>query len=192
MVDLIDRYTQIDDLLRNNQILMGQLLTQQTNTNKLLYTMLKSGQITGVPISGMPYEAITKTDISNIISGGNQYKTFVREFPNHTISTGTTYTLINEKFSGIISEIYLLSTLAQGSTYSIKVTADTEKIYDDTWTNFSARNSYESDMSAFSDATYYVLSLQDIAFNESIVVEIYNANLTFYRIYMKVHRRVME
>ena len=73
--------------------------------------------------------------------------------------------------------------------HSIKIISDNDILFDNTYTELAARSNYEADMTAFSDATYYVVNVQNIAFQNSIMVQLYNSSATFDHIYIKYHEK---
>jgi len=107
-----------------------------------------------------------------------KYTTDVKEFKSETLTAPKYF--LDEKFSGAISEVYFLSdsTVAANKGFSCSIIADGKTIYEGTWDEFNAQSSYETDMSAFDDGTYYVLSFQVVFFEKSIKIRIFNVNTT--------------
>jgi len=185
--DLIDRYTQIDELLRKNQILMSELLEAQKITNRLLVLQMKA-QPEGV-IGVYPEAGI---DIEGILGGASRYTSFMFEYPNQIIVGELD--VYSEKHGGGIQEIIFLSdsTVAANGMYSVQIMADDKKIYDNTFVKFNDLSHYQTDMSAFEDVARnrYVLTFQNIFFNESCYIRVYNSTATFEYITLKIVKRL--
>lgn len=119
------------------------------------------------------------------------YKTKVYEYKGKTV-VGQ-FEVVNEAFGGAVSEIVLLSDAseARNKQYSVQVITDGNIVYDDTWERFEAKSNYFTDLSAFDDGTFFALLLNNIFFNETIRILIYDAdNATFDSITVKTIRRV--
>ncbi len=178
----IDKYTQIDDILR-------ELYKQQQLTNKLLYSLyLKSGSSNTTIIN--PSEGITGDSLEGLLS--ERYRSKVKNFVNQII-TGTKVILEMEG-SGAISEMLFLSSdaLAANAVYGVRIISDGIIIYQDTYTGFTSRSNYETDMTAFNDAgnSNYVLTFQSIAYDNSFKIEVYDSTATFTDIYIKYHEKI--
>lgn len=102
-------------------------------------------------------------------------------------------TVFEGNFAGIINEISFrsVSSVPANGIFSIRVTADENIPYADSYTNFAARHKYETDMTAFDDDDFYIVQFQNIAFNKSILIEVYDSTATFSRIYMKYHKEMV-
>lgn len=186
--DLIDRYTQIDELMRKNQILLSELLEAQKITNRLLVIQMKAQPdeiIRGYPEAGI--------DLAGILGGGAaRYTSFMFEYPNQVIVGELD--IYNEKHGGGIQEIIFLSdsALAANAVYSVQIMADDKRIYNDSYSNFAIKSDYETDMTAFEDLvnSRYVLTFQNVFFNESCYIRVYNSTATFIYIILKIAKRL--
>jgi len=129
-------------------------------------------------------ETPSTTEERNILEQLKKYTTQVLKIAQSVIGT---YTIINKKGEGAISEVVLLSdsTLPTNKAYKVQIIADGNEIYNGTWTEFSAISAYLSDMSCFDDGTYYVLAFQDIFYKEDIFIQIQQSTAIFSMIYMK-------
>jgi len=188
--DLIDRYTQIDELLRKNQILMSELLEAQKITNRLLVLQMKAQPVGEGIVRGYPESGI---DLAGLLSGGAaRYTSFKFEYPNQIIVGELE--IYNEKHSGGIQEIIFLSdsTVAANGVYSVQIMADGKRIYEDSYADFTVKSNYETDMTAFEDVlnNRYVLTFQNVFFNESCYVRVYNSTATFIYIILKIAKRL--
>lgn len=119
-----------------------------------------------------------------------RYVTEIHNLKTQIISGNQT--ILNEKFAGILAEIYLLSDagISANSEYSIKIVADGVPLYNDSYANFATISDYETDIDIGSDASYYYAIFRNIAFVKSIYIEIYNSSATFDIIKLKIHREV--
>lgn len=187
MSDFLDRYTQIDDLLRIS-------IRQQTLTNKLLVALLAGTgqqQVEGVDLLTMAQQLNVKD-----ILQADTYKTTIKN-PKNISTTSLTKKLIFEaKYGGTLGEVYFLSDVSNdnNNNYKVKIISDGEVIYEDTWTNFNIRSNYERDMTAFYDDDNYVISFQNIAFNNSLLIEVVGTTVntvTFHNIYIKIHKKLL-
>lgn len=181
MPNIIDKFTSLDDTMKVNALLLQNLLKQQQVTNKLLALQL---QAIGQPAQQIGFGE----DMTPLITGEGKYKSFVFKL----VSVSGDRVVFKKEMTGIISEIYFLSDVsdANNAVYNIKLVSDNDVLYDDSYSNLMARSDYEADMTAFSDATYYILNVQNIAFQNSIIVQIYNSSATFDHVYIKYHERV--
>ena len=180
----VDKYTNIDELL-------VELIEQQEHTNELLvlsnrilFMMLKK-QFGGVAPEIEGLDAIA----------GSRYRTRVIRVDNVKFSVlKRNERIFSIKDAGIISEVELISanTDVDNKNYKVRIVADDNVIYNNSWTEFESRNMHESDMSAFENTneSKYVLLFQDIVFDDSCYLEVYESYATFDFINVKYHEKI--
>ena len=180
----VDKYTGIDELL----VELNER-TEHTNellvlSNRILFMMLKK------QFGGVVPEIEGLEDIA-----GSRYSTRVIRVDNVKFSVLNRQEIIfTLKDAGIISEIELISSNSDvdNKNYKIRLVADDEPIYHDSWDNFNSRTNHEADMTAFDDTNNnkYVLLFQDIIFEESCYLEVYESYATFDYINVKYHKKI--
>lgn len=178
---LVDRYTTIDDKISETNVLLQQLIQEQRINNALLQKLnAKDYSISNVSLPNVQALNIEK----------EKYETYVKVITEQTI-TGNGQ-ILSDQFEGMIAEVYFISddTVAANGVYGVRILADDKPIYQDMYTELATRSNYESDMSAYDDATYFVTSFQDIAFMRKILIEVYASTATFTRIFVKYHKRI--
>ena len=96
--------------------------------------------------------------------------------------------------SGIISEIELISSnsTVDNKNYKVRVVNDDSIAYNDSWEGFESRTMHEADMTAFDDTNTnkYVLLFQDICYEDSCYLEVYESYATFDYINVKYHEKI--
>lgn len=104
--------------------------------------------------------------------------------------TGTKFEVLNIKEgSGKVIRFLMISGTAAGTdnkAYSIKIIADNNILYDDTYANFEAESAtilslQDTNMLAYEDGTnnYYIFFVKDIYFNKNILIEVDSNSATF-------------
>lgn len=193
----LDRYTSIDELLRENIMSTRELAEQQQMTNKLLYAQIKA--LAALPQGNISPQALIQgispsemMDIQRNLSGV-QYRSMKRQTSNEVISGKKTVMTLKDE-SGIIAEILFLTafgtTTDANTVFGVRIISDGETMYEDTFTNYQVSSNYETDMTAFYDSSYNCLQFQNIAYEHSIHVEVYSSTATFTRIYVKYHKKL--
>ena len=164
-------------------------LQEQTNellilTNRILFTQLKT-QLGG------------ETPILEGLGGlmGDNYRTRVFRVDNLKFSIlNRSEKIFTLKGSGIISEIELVSSnlSVDNKAYSVRIVADDNIVYDNSWDVFETRNMHEADMTCFDDTNNekYVLLFQGICYNDSCTLEIYDSSAEFDYINVKYHEKI--
>jgi len=153
-------------------------------SNRILFMMLKK------QFGGVAPEIEGLEDIA-----GSSYRTRVIRVDNLKFSIlNRQERIFTIKKAGIISEINIISpnTDINNKNYKIRLVADDEPIYHDSWDNFETRNMHEADMTAFDNTNEgkYVLIFQDIVFENSCYLEIYESYATFDFINVKYHEKI--
>jgi len=187
MSDFLDRYTQIDDLLRIS-------IRQQTLTNKLLAALLVGTgqqQVDGVDLLAIAQQLNVKD-----ILQADTYKTTLKSLKNISTTSLTKKLIFEAKYGGTLGEVYFLSDVSNDNNnkYKIKIISDGEVSYEDTWANFSTISNYERDMTAFYDNDNYIISFQNVAFNKSLLIEVVGTTVntvTFHNIKIKIHKKLL-
>ena len=177
----IDKYTKQDEILLA-------LLEEQEQTNNLLvlnnrilFTLLKTQFAGDVPV----LETLEGF-------GGTKYRTRVIRFDN-VKQEGKVFNL---QGAGVISEVELISDDSDDNNkdYSVRIMADDNIIYDNSWDVFETRNMHEADMTAFDDNNNdkFVLLFQDICYEDYCSLEIYNMHTSceFDYINVKYHEKI--
>ena len=180
----VDKFTNIDELLVE---LIEQ--TEHSNellvlSNRILFMMLKAQLGGEIPM----IEGIE--DIA-----GSRYRTRVIRVDNVKFSVlNRQERIFTIKEAGVISEIELISanTDSDNKNYKVRLVADDNIIYNDSWDDFESRTNHEADMTAFDDTNNnkYVLLFQDIVFDESCYLEVYESYATFDYINVKYHEKI--
>lgn len=123
-----------------------------------------------------------------------RYKTVPKVFKG--ITAQNKLEVLSEQYEGMLSEITFLSTsgVAGANSYSVRIIADGESIYNDSWVNFNYYyHAYMTDVACFDDGTFYVLTFNDIFFDKSIKIDIFNvgsAGVQFDYIFIKLFKRL--
>lgn len=188
MSELLDKWTKIDDILRDNSKLLNKLINEQIKTNQYLVALLNK-KFVDIDLA-LP-ESIGGEIIKNL---NYLYKTITHKWTNQVVASSDKLTILKGNYTGIVSEVMIRTSdaAAANKNYSFRILADNEIIYDDTWDNFNTENGLMSDMSAFDNGTWYVLAFNTIAFTNAIEIEIYNLSnsITFSKVFIKYHRRI--
>lgn len=182
----IDKFTKIDDLLRQNIALQKELIEQMYISNQLSWATLKKSS-DGDFISPYP-----NGDRPIILGGDDDYKTIVSNITNMKISGGSKVFEING--SGIVAEVrFQSSNIATNRIYGVRIVSDNSIVYQDTFANFFNRSFHETDLSCWEDVPhgYYLLVFQRIAFSKNLIVEVYGSIATFSDIYLKYHLKMV-
>jgi len=178
-----------DELLYDNILATKSLISHQTETNrqleitnKLLLTLFSLED---------EKKGSNNTILDDMLKGFGMV-TQVVEFNNKTI--GENEIIFQGKFEGGLAELLFVSSTStiNNKAYSARIVADDNIIYQDSYTNFEAKQATETDMACFEDVynTWYLLQFQKVNFMKSILVEIFDSSATFLRIYVKYHKVV--
>lgn len=185
-LNIIDKFTNVDELLRQNIHLQKELIEQMYISNQLSWATLKKSS-DGDFISPYP-----NSDKPIILGGDDDYKTIVSNITNMKISGGSKVFEING--SGVVAEVMFKSVnLPQNKVYGVRIMTDNSIAYQDTWANFFNRSFHEVDVSCWEDLVrnYYLLEIQKIAFAKNLIIEVYGSTTHFTNIYLKYHLKVM-
>lgn len=196
-INVLDKFTDIDDLLRISIQETRDLIMEQRETNrqmqinnKLLLALYYQEDVDGKMIQKDPM-GIDTTILESIARGGASITRFV-ELTNKNISGNEI--IFEGGFEGFLVEILFVSSTSttDNKDYSVRILSDDNIAYQDSYTNFEAKGGTETDMAAFEDEdnSWYLLQFQGIGFHQRIFVEVYNSKCTFLRIYLKYHRSV--
>ena len=186
----ITNFGSTDELLYDNILATKDLISQQKETNrqleinnKLLLTLFSEEKD--------EKKASNDTILAGMLKGLGMV-TQVVEFNNKTI--GEKEIVFQGNFEGGLAEILFVSSTSttNNKAYSARIVADDNIIYQDSYTNFEAKNATETDMACFEDEfnNWYLLQFQKVNFMKSILVEIFDSSATFLRIYVKYHKVV--
>lgn len=192
---VLDKFTDIDELLIDNTIAIKQLIEEQRDTNralnvtnKLLLALYIQEDADGNYTAKIPSD-IDTTGILEALEGGGDEKTHINNLSNLKIIGRKQVFMLYGK--GILIELLFKSSTSDTDykSYSVRIVADNENSYEATFTELEARNYFERDMTCYEDTqeSKYILQIQDIAYEDSLIVEIYNSVATFEQIYMKYH-----
>ena len=180
----VDKYTNIDELL-------VELIEQTEKTNELLVLLSR------ISFMALKAQLGGKTPIIEGIEdiAGSRYRTRVIRVDNIKSSVlKRQERIFTLKEAGVISEINIISanTDSDNKNYKVRVVADDRDVYNDSWDNFESRNMHDADMTAFDNTNEnkYVLIFQDIVFDESCYLEIYESYATFDYIKVKYHEKI--
>lgn len=194
---LLDQFTSIDDLLRETILALRDLTQDQRETNRQLQIVNKlllaiyfkedgNGNIVAAN-QGLDASAI----LQEISQGGSRI-TRVVNLINKQIDGSEI--VFQGEFEGQLTEVLFKSETSgtDNDDYGVRIVSDEDIIYQDTYTEFAARQNTETAMAAFEDEIngWYLLQFQDVFFNNKIKVEVYDSSATFLRIYIKYHRTV--
>lgn len=196
-INILDKFTDIDDLLRISIQETRDLIMEQRETNrqmqinnKLLLALYYQEDADGKMVQKDPM-GIDTTILESIARGGAMITRIV-ELVNKTI--GTKEIIFEGEFEGILVEVLFVSSTStvDNKDYSVRVLSDGNIVYQSTYAEFEAKGATETDMAAFEDEdnSWYLLQFQNINFMNKILVEVYESEATFSRIYLKYHRSV--
>ena len=179
-----DKFTQQDELLI-------ELIEETEQTNRLLVLSTRIQFLTLKAHLGGEVPVIE--GLEDI--GGNRYTTKVFRVDNVKFSIlKRSERIFTLKGSGVISEIELISSNldANNNNYKTRLVADDNIAYDGSWDSFESRNMHEADMTAFDDTNgnKYVLLFQDICYDESCYLEVYESYAEFDYINVKYHEKI--
>lgn len=191
---IIDKFTKIDDLLRQNIALQKDLIEQVYISNKLaLATYYKDGGTSVAPKD--PYSVDTSI-LERLKVSSDDYKTLVKNFENMKVSGSEK--IFEIEGSGIVAEIKFQSSnaTATNKVYGVRIMSDNSIVYQDTWSKFEGRNAYETDMTCYEDliSGFYILAFKNMAFAKSLIIEVYGSaglTISFSNIYLKYHLKVV-
>ena len=170
----ITNFGSTDELLYDNILATKDLISQQKETNrqleinnKLLLTLFSEEKD--------EKKASNDTILAGMLKGEKEI-------------------VFQGNFEGGLAEILFVSSTSttNNKAYSARIVADDNIIYQDSYTNFEAKNATETDMACFEDEfnNWYLLQFQKVNFMKSILVEIFDSSATFLRIYVKYHKVV--
>lgn len=189
----IDRFTQLDELLKKSIEVQTTNAELQIQANQLLLAIWQQRE-TIAGDSGLPPTLAALPSIGELPTLGGRYKytTDILELKNQRIIGDKI--IFSFEFGGAISEIIFLSSdsSAINKVYKVRVIADGKTIWNDTYNNFEVGSDYYTDMTAYDDEDggFYVLSFNNIFFNNTVNLTIYNSTATFTKIYIKTIRRL--
>ncbi|KKL54583.1 hypothetical protein LCGC14_2263960 [marine sediment metagenome] len=186
-VNPIDKFTKIDDLLRETVIALRSSIKEQRINNKLLLAIYyKNGENGYIQPNGIDTSAILSD-----LSVRDDYKTIIKNLENVKI-TGSER-VFEIAGMGIMAECKLQSSNStiDNKTYSIRIFSDKDLIYSGTWANFESRSYYESDLTCYEDDINgnYILSFKNIAYLKNLKIEVYESSATLTNIYLKYHEK---
>ena len=196
-LNIIDKFTSIDELLIENTIALKDLIQDQRETNrqlrisnKLLLGLLVEESADGT-ISLRGDSGIDTAAILEEIGGGGTI--ISRKIDLANVNVNGKKVIFEGEFEGGLAEVLFTSSTSttDNKNYSVRIVGDDEIMYQDTFTNFEARGGTETDMACFEDSdvnSWYLLQFQNIYFSNKILVEIYDSSAEFIRVYVKYHR----
>lgn len=191
-LNVIDTFTNIDELLVKTLERMNVLIDEQEETNRQL--QISNKILLGLLIEELEDGTVVRRDGSGIdtskilesIGEGGGRTTLIKSIPNFS---GDNKTIFEFSDSGYIIEIMLKSSTLtiDNKDYSIRVSADSKIIYQDSFANFESRNYFETDMTCYEDEDegYYYLQFKNIEYKNSFLLEIYSSEAKFEQIYLK-------
>ncbi len=188
-VNPIDKFTSIDDLLRETVIALRSSIEEQRINNKLLLAIYyKDGSITPYEPNGVDTSAILEG-----LRGGDDYQTLNPLF--HNLKVDGKQQIINIEGSGIIDVIKFVSSTstANNKSYSVRITCDKTVLYANTFTELEARTPNERGMVCYEDTINleYIMMFKLIGYTKSIKIDVYNSNnVDFSLIQIKYHKKV--
>lgn len=180
----IDKFTKIDDLLREN-------IKQQHLTNQLLlalyYKKEKDGKIIPIQPNGINTSAIFKG-----LKFGDDYQT-LNPILNGVVVDGSQQILTIEG-SGIIDVIKFVSSTANANnkSYGVSIQCDKNLLYKNTFTELEARTPNERGMVFYEDTIklVYIGMFKTISYTKGFKIEVYDSKATFSMIQIKYHKKV--
>lgn len=190
-INVLDKFTNIDELLIENTIATRDSIIEQRETNRqmrisnrlilaLLVEELEDGTVIRKDVSGIDTDKI----LESIGKGGGR-TTIVKSLPNFS-GNKTVFELSD---SGFVIEIMFKSSTSStdNKDYSVRVSADNTIIYQDSFATFESHNKFERDMTCYEDTrdSYYFLQFKNISYKNKFVVEIYESEATFEQVYIK-------
>lgn len=183
MSGFLDQFTKTDELLY--YLLQEQRYTneQLELNNKLLYAIYQQG-------GAVPSGEFSSQEVD--IDIGNRMRT---KFLNlETPQVGSNFEVLKVEGRGYVEEIKFIGSTSStdNKLYSVKITADDNIIYNDSWVNFETRSYHETDVTCFEDDnnSKYVLHFMNFFYIYNFSVEIYNNSAEFTQIYIKYHEEV--
>ncbi len=185
----IDKFTSIDDLLRETIASLKDLTQEQEVTNKILIAMYiqegADGSMTAKPIAGVDTSAILQG-----LRGGDDYRTLNKIIYNEIGDN----TILEVNGSGIIDVIKFVSSTStvDNKDYSVRIWCDATILYANTWTELEARTPNERGMVCYEDIINleYILMFKTISYTEGFKIEVYDSNATLTMAQIKYHERV--
>ncbi len=181
----IDKFTDVDDLLRENLILQRDLIEEQHISNKLLLHILfkeDSGGLAPYKPEGIDTEAILEG-----LGAGDDYQTLNKILSGKDAN-------ISVEGSGIIDTIKLVSntTTTDNKDYSVEIVCDDNILYKDSWDNLEARTATERGMVCYEDDIkgQYLLIFRTILYTERFSVKVFSSKATFSLVQVKYHQKV--
>lgn len=191
-INVIDKFTNIDELLIETIKRINVQIDEQeeTNrqmqiTNKILLALYIQEGSDGTYTARMPTD-IDTGKILESIGGGEERTTIVISIPNFSGDNKKVFELSD---SGFVIEIMFKSSTdsVDNKDFSVRVNADDNIIYQNSFDNFESRNKFEKDMTCYKDTkdNIYYLQFQNISYKNSFIVEIFESNASFEQIYIK-------
>ena len=194
-LDIIDKFTSIDELLIQSIQETRDLIMEQKETNrqmqinnKLLLALFYKESADGSVVQRDPIAI--DTSILEEISRGGAITTRKIDLINQNISGKQV--IFEGEFEGGLAEILFTSSTSttDNKDYSVRILADNDPQYQGTFTEFEARGGTETDMACFEDEIneWYLLQFQNVNFSNKILIEVYDSSAEFIRIYIKYHK----
>ncbi|KKN90785.1 hypothetical protein LCGC14_0223680 [marine sediment metagenome] len=195
-LNIIDKFTNIDELLIETIRALKDLTQDQRETNrqlqisnKLLLGLLIEEAADGT-ISLRGESGIDTAAILEEIGGGGAVITRKIDLANTTVEGNKI--IFQAEFEGGLAEVLFTSSTSttDNKDYSVRVLGDDEIAYQGTFAEFEARGGTETDMACFEDEinNWYLLQFQNVNFANKILIEVYDSSATFLRIYVKYHK----
>ena len=188
---ILDKYTNIDELVRDLVLAQHETNDALNMTNKLLIALYLQEASDGSLVAKQPNGIIDTSAILEGLRGGDDYRTLNKIIHNETGDK----TILEIKGSGIIDVIKFVSSNASvdNKDYSVRIRSDTTILYANTWAEFEARTPSERGMVCYEDDithNEYLLIFKTIAYSENLTIEIYESNATLSLIQVKYHEKV--
>ncbi len=184
----IDKFTKIDDLLRQNIALQKDLIEQVHISNKLaLATYYKNGITSSVPTD--PYGVDTSV-LERLKVSSDDYQTLNPIMLNLDGNDAG----IRVDGSGIIDTIKFVSTTTtiDNKDYTVEVKCDKTILYNNTFAELEARTGTERGMVCYEDllAFKYLLIFRTILYTNGFEIRVLNSKAKFELFQVKYHKRV--
>lgn len=188
--NLIDKFTNIDELVRELILAQHETNDALNMTNKLLIALYLQEASDGSLVAKQPNGVIDTSAILKGLTSGDDYRTLNKVIHNETGDK----TILGVKGSGVIDVIKFVSSnaLVVNKDYSVRIRSDTTILYANTWTELEARSPNERGMVCWEneDSNEYLLLFKTIAYSEMFMIEVYDSNATLSMVQVKYHEKV--
>ena len=186
----LDKFTNIDELLKENQLALRDLIEEQHITNKILLALYiqeaSDGSLVAKPIAGIDTSAI----LEGLKGGGDDYQTLNPIMHNIDGKDAN----IRITGSGIIDTIKLVSntTTTDNKDYSIEFNCDRNILYKTTFADLESRAGTERGMVCYEDifAFKYLLIFRTILYIKGFEIKVYDSKAKFESFQVKYHKKV--